>query len=256
MWTGWLSSGSLSGTEMQHDIFSVFSVICILLVVRSICQRHISQFSLEASRRTKLVIVERFWGFLVTSISTIMLHLMLVLFQIQSEFIWHLVHHGKWWREEVNSLPLKVKPGNTWYKCCEESMCKIMWDSNKKCCIFLITSQESYIFLSLINRILAVVKSFARMKIRGLLFLKVFSIHTLWDRVVHECLKSAVCILSAEDSCHCVADEMLSLAYKSDGEGEKESQCNKAETMSINLILKWQADGAFGYSCQWGRAKH
>lgn len=42
---------------------------------------------------------------------------------------------------------------------------------------------------------------------------------------------------------------MLGLAYKSDGEGEKESQSNKSETMSVNLILKWQADGAFGYSC-------
>lgn len=42
---------------------------------------------------------------------------------------------------------------------------------------------------------------------------------------------------------------MLGLVCKSDGEGEKEGQSNKSETMSINLILKWQADGAFGYSC-------
>lgn len=107
---------------MQQDRFSVFSVIHIF-VVRGIS---ISQFSMRASRRVKLVFVgeniEKSWGLLVASTSTVVLLLMLVLPWIQSEG-WYPSYIMAWWREEVISLPLKVKPGNTWYKCCDESEC-------------------------------------------------------------------------------------------------------------------------------------
>lgn len=75
----------------------------------------------------------------------------------------HLTSHASWHGGNVNSLPLKVKPGNTWRG-------KHVYNDvrfKEKMLHFLITSHESYIFLSLINQILAVVKNFARMKIRG-----------------------------------------------------------------------------------------
>lgn len=106
-----------------------------------------------------------------------------------------------WRREEVVSLPLKVRPGNTWYRCYDESERVKGCEIQRKNAALFFTSQKSYIFLALLNKSLQLLTNFARLKIRGYFCLDVF----FHSHIFIECCKSRaslkcdVGVFSAED---------------------------------------------------------
>lgn len=67
-----------------------------------------------------------------------------------------------------------------------ESECVKGCEIQRKNAAAFLTSQESYIFLSLLNKILAAACKFCKDENKGLFLLESFSIHTFLDRVVQE----------------------------------------------------------------------
>lgn len=103
------------------------------------------------------------------------------------------MHHNTMERRGNVSAPQSQT--RKWYRCWPESECVKGCKIQRKNA----ASQESYIFLSLLNKILAAAEKFCQDENKGLVLLGSFFPSTHGWHKSRACLKSDVAILSAED---------------------------------------------------------